>query len=342
MNKPLISVILPVYNVKEYLDNCIRSVVIQTYDKLEIILVNDGSTDGSEEMCKKWEKKDSRIKVIDKVNEGLGFARNTGLDAANGKYVMFIDSDDFIKKDTVEKLLAGIKDEDTDTVFCGHIIYYGDEKTVDCPIKYADKSFEGEDVINIVLMEMMGGRHSDKNDIVLPMSVWHGLYSMELIKKNKVRFPSEREFISEDMIFDIDYFRISKKVVFIDGCYYYYRKNNASSLTTKYNPERFRKEVILYKKAEIKLAEFVERKLYIERLQRTFLGRVRSCIIRAERQSNNPEKEINEICKDRVVQGVLKEYPYMSGGIKIGIFNFCLKRKSVLGLRVLAKLRNHS
>ena len=100
-----VSIIIPVYNVKDYLDRCLRSAVGQTYKQIEIILVDDGSNDGSAQMCELWAIVDGRIKVIHKENEGLGHARNTGLENATGKYICFLDSDDYFREE--EEKAAG-------------------------------------------------------------------------------------------------------------------------------------------------------------------------------------------------------------------------------------------
>jgi len=101
----LISVIVPVYNVAEYLNTCISSIINQTYPNLEILLIDDGSTDSSGQLCDAWEKKDGRIQVIHKENGGLSDARNTGLKAASGEWIIFVDSDDFIYPTLIEKRL---------------------------------------------------------------------------------------------------------------------------------------------------------------------------------------------------------------------------------------------
>ena len=108
MNDSLISVIVPVYKVEEYLDECVQSLINQTYTNLEIILVDDGSPDGCPQMCDDWANKDSRIRVIHKVNGGLSSARNAGLDEATGDYISFVDSDDFFDEKMYEKLYEGI------------------------------------------------------------------------------------------------------------------------------------------------------------------------------------------------------------------------------------------
>lgn len=337
MENPLVSVILPIYNVEKYLDRCITSIVNQTYKNLEIILVDDGAKDSSPEICDKWNQKDDRIRVIHKVNAGLGMARNTGLDVAQGKYVAFVDSDDFVEEKAIEKLVDGIGN--ADTVLCGHYIYYGENRIEPQPIKYAGTTFEENDVTEIILAEMMGALPSDPVDTMLPVSVWHGLYSMELIRKYNIRFPSEKQFISEDMIFDIDYFAHSRKVTFIQDCLYYYRKNNENSLTSIYNKKRFDKEIVLYKEISRKMGLLMPEEKYLYRVQRTFLGRTRSCIKRAENQLEDPNKEIRRICENETVKEVLGSYPYQKNKISLYIFNYCLKHKYCGLLRLMVKIK---
>ena len=118
MNNPIVSIVIPVYNVENYLIQCLDSVVSQTYEFLEIILVNDGSTDRSGEICNKYAENDKRIKVFHLDNSGSAEARNKGLDIATGKYVMFLDSDDYLEKDGIEKLLVLAETKALDMV-CG-------------------------------------------------------------------------------------------------------------------------------------------------------------------------------------------------------------------------------
>lgn len=116
----LISIIVPVHNVKQYLNRCIQSLVAQTYSNIEIILIDDGSTDGSQDICDTWERTDWRIKVIHQKNFGISVARNSGLDIAKGDFIMFVDSDDYVASDICEILIDEItKKDDIDCVICG-------------------------------------------------------------------------------------------------------------------------------------------------------------------------------------------------------------------------------
>lgn len=115
----LISIIIPIFNLQPYLENCLESIISQTYQKLEIILINDASTDGSLPICRSYEKRDSRITIIDKKkNEGAGMTRNAGIDIAHGKYIMFVDGDDFIAADCVEELYSVLRKGKGDIAVC--------------------------------------------------------------------------------------------------------------------------------------------------------------------------------------------------------------------------------
>ena len=122
--QPLISVIVPVYNVERYLDQCVESLIGQTYERLEIILVDDGSTDSSGEQCNAWANRDNRIRAVRQCNAGLAAARNTGLDLAKGEYIGFVDSDDYVLPDMFGTLLHNLQESDADL----SIISYEREK----------------------------------------------------------------------------------------------------------------------------------------------------------------------------------------------------------------------
>ncbi len=121
---PLVSIVIPVYNVELYLDECVQSVLQQTYRELQIILVDDGSTDSSGKICDRYARQDKRVKVIHKPNGGLSSARNTGLDAADGEYIYFLDSDDYIEPDAIEQLIAVVLNEKADMVFFERTPFY--------------------------------------------------------------------------------------------------------------------------------------------------------------------------------------------------------------------------
>lgn len=180
MKNDLISIVVPVYNVENYIDKCINSIINQTYDNLEIILVDDGSTDGSGKKCDYFSKLDKRIIVIHKKNGGLSDARNTGIDIAKGKYITFIDSDDYIEYDYIEYLYNLLKKYNVNIAFCGYLVCFNNKaKTQNKILK--QKKCTKIDAFKEVLYA--------KN---FEVSAWAKIYLLEHFKN--VRYPRGKLF----------------------------------------------------------------------------------------------------------------------------------------------------
>ena len=291
----LISVIIPVYNVEKFLMRCYKSIADQTYSKLEIILIDDGSVDNSGKICDEIAENDLRVKVIHKKNEGLGLARNTGLDMASGDYVVFVDSDDFVKKNYIEIMYKAIKENNADVSSCGIIQYYADGSQYEKPICDIKKFYSEKEEISRFLISMIGSLPEEGANNKIPMSVWHQMYSMKIIKKYKLAFCSEREFISEDIIFQIDYFSKAKSVVLLEETLYFYYCSQVGSLSTKYRENRYLEEVRLSKELFRKLAIIFPEEVYKIQLQGMFLGRVRTCLMMEYLNENNKNFNMIEL-----------------------------------------------
>ena len=215
----LVSIVVPVYNVEHYLQECILSLLGQTYKNIEVILVDDGSTDSSGNICDLFAEKDSRIKVIHKRNAGLGYARNSGLEIAKGEYITFIDSDDIAEKNLVELLMNAVHEAVADTCIGGFKRISEDGKIL-FQERYQPEMYERDAVYQNLFARMLGSA-ADKHDAIR-MSVWNVLYSMKIIRENNIRFPSERMLISEDIIWDSEYYRHSEHAAIIDSTAYNY------------------------------------------------------------------------------------------------------------------------
>lgn len=217
-----LSVIIPCYNVEQYLDRCLDSVTHQSYDNLEIILIDDGSTDNTGELCDKWSKQDSRIKVIHKNNEGLGLARNSGLKVATGNYIAFVDSDDYIDMTMYEKLMNKALVKEADIVYCGHYKQLNNGSLLQRCDFLEEITFEKESLI-----ELSQGffKPTKLNPNMLVMSVWHAVYRRQIIKHN---FYSEREVGSEDIHFQVCAVLNANRIVFIPDSLYVYCYNGES------------------------------------------------------------------------------------------------------------------
>lgn len=241
MDKGLISVVLPIYNVEQYLNRSIESVVNQSYTNLEIILVDDGSTDSSPEICEKWKDKDPRIKVIHKKNAGLGYARNTGIENATGEYICFFDSDDFIDSNTIKSSFETASEHDADIVLFGYRSVDSNEQLIQEFIPTPSQTiFEGECVQDYFLPNLIAPNLKTGENFHLLMSMCTGLFSSKLILSTGWRNESERKIISEDVYSLLKLYKYVKKVAVIPKVFYNYRVN-VNSLTHVFRPERYEK-----------------------------------------------------------------------------------------------------
>ena len=227
-------------------------------------------------MMMNMRKKDDRIVVIHKKNAGLGMARNSGLEIAKGQYVGFIDSDDYVSKDMFEKLYETLKENNADTCFGRYYDVDSNGNAREAKEYYKRDLYQGNQVKELIL-GMIGSLPEDPGDVEIGMSVWKGLYSMELINKYNLKFPSEREFISEDIVFHMEYLQKAQVVAACNNFGYYYCDNGAS-LTKSYKVDRFEKEKILYRKEVNELRKIFLTAEFEQRLYKSFLGRVRRCI----------------------------------------------------------------
>ena len=227
-----VSVIVPVYNVEKYLPQCLDSLINQTYSNLEIICVNDGSTDESLKILESYAKKDSRIVILDKENGGLSSARNAGLEAATGDYIGFVDSDDWCDLTMFEKLVTLSMNTQSDFVFCGLATYNEEKKRVNKPSSFFSLStFTDEDQ----------GRKLSKEKLISSQYffghfVCNRLFRREFIDKNKLEFREgilyEDGYFSIDTAFCIDTFSFTKERL------YYYRRKRSGAITNQKNQGR--------------------------------------------------------------------------------------------------------
>ena len=217
-NLPLISVVVPVYNVEKYLDKCLASICGQTYGNLEIILVDDGSRDSSGDICDRWASSDKRIKVLHTANGGLSAARNKGLDIATGSLVGFVDSDDYIDEDMYEFLYGLMRDYDTDISVCGN---YFEEKgrNRNLRVLHSPCTYDREQSLRLLIQ-----------DKLLRNYVWDKLYKRELF--DGLRF--EKGVIFEDIKFMFEVISRMDRIVIFDKFKYHYVQRPGSIINTKY------------------------------------------------------------------------------------------------------------
>ena len=222
-NENLISVIVPVYKVEPYLDRCVESIILQTYTNIEIILVDDGSPDNCPAMCDAWAEKDSRVRVIHKENGGLSDARNAGLALATGEYAAFVDSDDWIAPEMLERLHAAMEQDDSDIAACTVQMVWEDSEYKEFLTVQRNCILEREEAQSALLKESL-----------LKQPVWYKLYRREVVED----IPFEVGKFHEDVYWSYQAIGNARRVSVIDYIGYYYFQRAGSIMGEGYSLRR--------------------------------------------------------------------------------------------------------
>ena len=280
----LVSIIIPVYNCEKYISNCLDSIIGQTYNNLEIILVDDGSKDSSHLICKEYSKKDSRIVVLHKENGGPSSARNFGLRYATGDYIAFIDSDDIVNNEYIKKLYELLIYEEADISSCGYetILPNGNIVSYDSFAK-----------------EIFGPQLGDIERVHYPYTVWHLLFKRKLLENIKF---DEEIFYLEDLKFVDEAFMKCRCMVGISESLYYRVAHEGSLTEKRYRPENFYKYFTLIKAFEdmCSISKKCE-KLYKKRL----LSLIKECSIMRIFMKN---KQIRDEKREEYLIKIIKKY----------------------------------
>ncbi len=238
--KNKVSIIIPIYNVEKYLPMCLDSVVAQTYKDIEIICVNDGSPDSSEKIVADYMQKDSRIVLINQKNQGLSGARNTGIEKANGEYIIFLDGDDWIDPETVETAVGEAQTEEAQLVMWSYVREFPETSVPKNVFEKDRLVFEGEKLKNHLHRRMAGlaGEElRDPGNADSAVTAWGKMYKAECLKN--CRFVDTKIIGTEDALFSLHALCYVDKAVFVNRHFNHYRKDNATSLTRKYKPQLF-------------------------------------------------------------------------------------------------------
>lgn len=229
-----VSVIVPIYNVEQYLDRCVVSIVNQSYKNLEIILVNDGSPDGCGAMCDLWASKDERIIVIHKENGGVSTARNAGLDVCSGEYITFADPDDYLHLEMIETLLRK-KHPDADIVICNYI-----------QLKDGKENYRSTGKDMLLTSEEFYNHYWEYSDTSILNCPWNKLYVAKLFMEYKLRY-EPRYITAQDLALNVEYYEMCKNLQIIYDYLYYY-SDNVDSVTNTYKELRFDILLEIYQK----------------------------------------------------------------------------------------------
>jgi glycosyltransferase involved in cell wall biosynthesis len=339
---PKISVIVPIYNVEKYLKRCMDSLINQTLQDIEIIMVDDESPDKCPQLCDEYARQDNRIKVIHKKNEGLGFARNSGLEIASGEFVTFVDSDDFVDVAMYETLYFMAKKNDFDTVYCG-VYFFKDTKHIRPRKEVASfLVFRGRKEVDAFLLDMVGPEPSFKSNIKYLMSSCRAIYSMEVINNQNIKFHSERVFVSEDLLFNMDYLAQAEAVAYHPSYFYYYC-NNKISLSHTWKLDKYNLYVSFLLEVKRKLSSYYTNSDYSVNYKRLlFISLI--VILKYEisfAKSNGAP--IYSVLKNRMQDSfwgeLFSSYPYWKLPIKHLVFYLLLKYRFVRIVQLLFRMK---
>lgn len=220
------SIVVPIYNVEQFLDKCVHSILEQTYTKFELILVDDGSTDSSGQMCDQYEKEDCRIRIIHKKNGGLVSARKAGISIAKGDYAVCVDSDDWIDKKHLQELARIVHDYSPDIICFGH--YEVSEGKKNFIVPFRKGLYEKRDLENEIYPQLI----RTKIATAFPPTIWAKAYKMDLYRTEQL-LVDDRIKIGEDAACTIPCMLRANSIYILDKALYYYRRNNVSMTKNK-------------------------------------------------------------------------------------------------------------
>ena len=224
-----LSIIIPIYNVGDYISECLDSILTQSFKDYEVICVNDGSTDNSLEVLNDYKKRDERIVILDKANEGSGIARNCGLGIARGEYVFFVDSDDMLVSGALKLIVDAADAKQTDILIFGAYSYYNGKKKLGgysadkLPKKYLNKIFCSKDVVNRIFK--------------FPSTAWTKLYRRDFLIKNNIKFQDIRA--GQDQLLFFHSMIKAKRIALLPKNLYCYRKNRQGAVTANKKKQNY-------------------------------------------------------------------------------------------------------
>lgn len=264
----MISIIVPVYNVEKFLPQCLDSLVNQTYRDIEIIGVNDGSTDGSLVILEQYAAKDERIKIISRKNRGASESRNESIEQAHGEWLMFVDSDDWLEPNTCERVMEVIGD--ADMVFFSYIREF---RTTSAPkhiFGLEPMTFKGNG-IDWLFERLIAPKDKELRDpskLDSLSTVWGKLYKTDIIRQHSITFPStDKTGTLEDLVFNGKYFNHLKRANYLPDCLYHYRKVNSNSIVYTHKPELDKKWLYVFGEIE-KCTDITDKPFLLEALER--------------------------------------------------------------------------
>lgn len=341
----LISIIVPVYNTENYLEKCLYSLVNQTYKNIEIIIIDDGSPDNSMNIIQKFVLADNRVKVISQKNQGLSGARNTGMNNANGDYIMFIDSDDWIEIDTCEKAINASEKYNADVVFWPYIREFSDSQKDNYLFDKTEIIWSEKNINQLSrrMVGLVGDELANPQSIDNLVTAWGKLYKKSVI--GDVRFTDTKIIGTEDALFNIEVFLGINSAVYIPDLLSHYRKDNESSLTHNYKNKLVSRWREMYSRIKFLLdRNDMSREYYDALKNRICFGLIGLGINLAEDKKmsfKEKKKEIYNILSMKHYQIALKDLDFSYLPIQWKVFFKLAKNNNALLLLWLLEIMDY-
>lgn len=309
--QPDVTAVVPIYNAARYLDRCVESIVNQSMNNIEIILVNDGSTDNSLEICRQWEMRDSRIQVIDKENEGAGESRNKGIAMSKGRYISFVDADDYIDVDTYKICVDVLEQNKADACYFGRNLLDSKGQMLEHSIKLDRRQiYQGDEIRGAFINYFFG--NLPENEYTRHFITGNSccvVYSGELIRRNNIHYENRKIRYNEDSLFNIAICRYAQTVVVIPNMLYYYCIYQDST-SRRYDKNRFESFKLLHDRMQETVLYSNNKEDAQKRIDFRFALNICKCI-RDELHSVNKigikkaYHNVKEICCDDKTQSVI-------------------------------------
>lgn len=341
---PLVTVVVPVYKTEPYLNQCVQTLQSQTFQNIEILLIDDGSPDKCPALCDVYADQDERIRVIHKENGGLSSAREAGIQNASGDYILVVDSDDWIESDTVASCIEAAQRDNADCVMFGYIREYPG-KSIDTPLFDAGFTYDearSEEKIHRRIVGLVGEELREPQRIDSLSSVCMKLYRTKVARKGRI--VSERVVgTSEDTIFNL-YALDGCRISYINRCFYHYRKTNAQSITTAHKADLAEKWDVMYSVIQ----EYIDGSGKAEAYRTPFLNRVACGMIGLG--LNEISTSTNLWQKSRRLKAILSKPLYTEAfaqldtsycGVKWKLFFLLCKEKAAFPLALLLQIMNY-
>lgn len=340
MNQPKVSVVVPIYNVEPYLKECVDSLLAQTLEDIEILLIDDGSPDRCGEIADEYARKDSRITAIHQKNAGLGPARNTGIAHAIGEYVGFVDSDDWVNPMMFERLYAAALRCHADIVVGGHrdMVRGKVRRTYQHPL--AGQVLKGADQIMPVRNRLFGHLPEDKEVEAFPMRVWTTIYRNAFLRENEIRF---EEILSEDTIFNLSAYKYAGVIAFTYDTDYCYRAEDHSSIAKTFSSKKLAQhEEFVNALGRLAGNERFQYEQCLMRVKRTAIEYCRiyaGLVVNSGLSLEDKRKYLHELSKSKMCTEKCEGYPVSTLPRQQRIFQKALSQSKEWEVFILVQLR---